>query len=176
MSNKERGNREELKIAKLLTKISGIQFHRVGVCSGARHTTQGINAVGFIGDVFTEHEEYSKLIIEVKATKHKIELTDIFNPKSLLSQYILQCERECNNQEWVLIVVVSGKTPFWLCIRFPEDVMADFNVAIKYNHIFRYGKMTTFDKYLIGELSDELRPKDDNDTNEEISSVTEEKS
>jgi hypothetical protein len=154
MNTKKKGNRIELQMAKLLTKISGIKFNRVGVCSGARHTKENINANGFIGDIFTEDKKHSKLVIEVKGTKKPILLTDIFNNKSLLSNYIEQCKRESNNQDWLLIVKVNGRTPFFICENNTHIVVNGVNedIVLKYPDIFKNSIPISFGRFWLGEL------------------------
>jgi hypothetical protein len=156
-NNKQKGGRVELKIAKLLTQITGTQFHRVGVCSGSRFTSANIRAVGFYGDVFTEDEKYKYLCIEVKATKKIVSITDIFNEKSLLSSYILQCMRE-SPLDWILIVVVNGRQPFFLCqyeTFLPQkdsDVVDSHKIVEKYADIFKNSKVIEIGDYMIGIL------------------------
>lgn len=142
-NNKNKGKRVELEISHLLTNITGIKFNRVGVSSGARFTKEGINANGFIGDIFTQDEHYKNLVIECKGTKKVICVLDLFNHKSLLNEYIDQCKRECDGKQWLLIVKMNKRDCFYLCY---EDVIN------KFPKIFDYSIPIIHGGYFIGIL------------------------
>jgi hypothetical protein len=156
---KKKGSRVELAMAKLLTKITGTQFHRVGVCSGSRFTTQNIQTVGFQGDLFTEDPLYKDLMVEVKGTTKIVSVTDIFNHKSLLWSYIDQCKRECGSKDYLLIVKVNGRTPFYFTPyemfkpNKENPVIVDvYSVIDKYPKIFENSVPTVFGSWYIGLL------------------------
>ena len=100
INSKKKGNRFELVISKKLTEITGIKWYRVGVSSGARYTT--IGAEKYRGDITTDNKDLQKYIIETKATKNRISMEDIVNPKSRFNEWIEQCIRESDNDNWVL--------------------------------------------------------------------------
>jgi hypothetical protein len=77
INSKKKGNAFELSCAKLLTELTGAKWHRVGVSSGARATYGGIQDPRYRGDVFSEEEEYSGLVIECKKIKDRISLEDL---------------------------------------------------------------------------------------------------
>jgi len=112
INSKKKGNRFELEIAKLLTQITEKQWYRVGVSSGARFTT--IGAEKFRGDITTDNIELQQYIIETKATKGRVTLEDIVNPKSKLNEWIEQCIREAPENKWILIFKANNGNTFAL--------------------------------------------------------------
>jgi hypothetical protein len=119
INSKKKGNRFELVIAKLLTEKTGFKWYRVGVSSGARYTTQG--AEKYRGDVTTDDKEYIKYIIETKATKSRVSLEDVVNPKSKFNEWIEQCIRETDNDNWTLFFKANNGKIFGL-----EPLETDF--------------------------------------------------
>lgn len=107
---KRKGNNFEKEISKLLTETTKVPFHRVGVCSGARATTQGLGT-GFIGDVFTEYVRFKDIIIECKAY-NDLSFNELFSDKSKLFDWIAQCRKESQGKEWVLFIKLNHKGIF----------------------------------------------------------------
>ena len=112
LNSKKKGNRFELEVSKALTKITGAEWYRVGVSSGARFTKQGIES--FQGDILTENLEYKGIIIECKATKDRISMEDLANKKSKFWEWIEQVEEESPRKEWVLIFKANNGKMFFV--------------------------------------------------------------
>ena len=112
INSKKKGNKFELVCAKELTKITNVKWNRVGVSSGARFTTQGIEA--FQGDVFTENNQYKNIIIECKATKGRVSLEDLINKKSKFWSWINQSNKESSGKDWLLMFKANNGTLFYV--------------------------------------------------------------
>ncbi|MDD4983702.1 MAG: hypothetical protein PHH82_02590 [Candidatus ainarchaeum sp.] len=112
INSKKKGNRFELEVSKTLIKITGAEWYRVGVSSGARFTKQGIES--FQGDILTENPEYRGIIIECKATKDRISMEDLANKKSRFWEWIEQVEGESPGKEWVLIFKANNGKVFFV--------------------------------------------------------------
>ena len=109
-----KGKNFERSVVKILSKITNCIWERVP-CSGAFATSRKTESFVFNGDVFCEQEPYREsIVIECKATKELILISDIFNPKSLLNKWITQCKRECGNSNWLLIFKMNGRKPIFL--------------------------------------------------------------
>ncbi len=171
----KKGKSFERDIVKSLKKLTNKEWYRVPMSGAFGTINKSVKNNSFKADVFCEDELYKDLVIECKATKEIIELTHIFNPKSTLNEFITQAQTESKGKDWLLIVKVNNRKTFFICSRFPEDMQSD-NVVMKYNQIFKYSTMTIFDTYILGILCDELRPKNDKNTNEEVPSITEKES
>ena len=113
VNSKKKGNRFELKIAKLLTEKTGVKWYRVPL-SGAFATKQGTKDIRFKGDIYTDDKYYNNIVIECKATKDRITLEDIYNIKSKLWKWIQQSERESNNKQWLLFFKANNGKIFIL--------------------------------------------------------------
>ena len=97
-----KGKRFEREIAKKLSKLTSVKWHRTP-SSGAMSTTQSITDNRFKGDIFTEDERYNYIVIECKITKKKITLSDLLNPNSIIYKWISQTLREAESRDWILI-------------------------------------------------------------------------
>jgi len=112
INSKKKGNRFELEVSKALTKITGAEWYRVGVSSGARFTKQGLES--FQGDILTENQEYTGIIIECKATKDRVCVEDLANKKSKFWEWIEQVEKESAGKDWVLIFKANNGKMFFV--------------------------------------------------------------
>ena len=83
----------ERKVARVLSKITEVEWKRVPL-SGAAATT-GAKPSYFIGDVYCNEPLYKyKPVIEVKITKTKAALSDFYNLKSKVWQWFQQADKE----------------------------------------------------------------------------------
>jgi|GEM_PF-5296189 len=110
INSKKKGNRFELEIAKVLTNLTGSQWYRVGVSSGARFTT--IGAEKFRGDITTDDPGFQQYVIETKAIKGRVTFEDIVNPKSKLNVWIEQAIAESQGKQWVLFFKANNGNIF----------------------------------------------------------------
>ena len=122
MNNKKKGNRGELEIAKLLTKITGTDWKRVPA-SGALFTTKTHEM--FKGDVYTLDPEYKGVVVEVKNWKGKISINDMYNDNSRFNKAIIQTVNESYNSECGLFFFKSGGKWFWTNIRRGDSNIVD---------------------------------------------------
>lgn len=105
INSKRKGGNFELQIAHFLTYIASSPWHRVGVSSGARATTQGLQN-GFQGDVFST--KYPNTIIECKHWK-ELSVSDLYNPVSLFANAIKQTKKESQGKDWILFVKANNQ-------------------------------------------------------------------
>ena len=143
MKTKQKGNRWERHFANLLTKHTGVKWHRTA-SSGAMATAQGITDQRFRGDIFTEDNNFSNLVIEVKAWKDNIRLEDIYRPKSNFWKWIKQADRESGDKDWVLLfhtnngyswVVFRDMPPIHREVQQMSGIIDDKVFEIKIKHI-----------------------------------------
>ena len=154
-----KGKRVEREVAKLLSKLTGCVWERVPM-SGAFSTTRKTQSCVFNGDLFCEEEPYKEsLVVEVKATKELILLSDIFNPKSLLNKWIGQCMRESGDADWILIFKSNGRKPIILCKyevfkpKTPSSLIIDsYYMQEKYSKLFLNLSCYVFGQFIIGEI------------------------
>jgi len=139
----KKGKRVEREVAKILSRLTNCTFERVPM-SGGFATSRNTKSCVFNGDLFCEEEPYKEsLVVEVKATKEKILISDILNEKSTLNKWIAQSKRECGTADWLLIFKMNGKKTIFLCT---------YHVLLKYKKIFENSKPTQCSDYWIGEL------------------------
>lgn len=96
-----KGHRFERDVANWLTSKTGVKWHRTPM-SGA--TASCNNLSNFRGDVFSEAQQYSDLVVEAKNYKNPVNLQDINNPKSDFNSWISQTEKEAGNRFWLLFI------------------------------------------------------------------------
>lgn len=104
----KKGHRFERKVAKWLSSITGAKFYRTPN-SGATATSFAINS--FAGDVLTEEQAYSGLVIECKHHSEPTTINDLFNKKSKFWRWVFHAQRESGGRAWVLFFKSDrGKT------------------------------------------------------------------
>jgi len=103
----KKGKAFEREAVKILDDITGAIWKRVPM-SGAFATVNKSNDPRFCGDVFTEDERYSKVVIECKVTK-SFEINDLFSMNGKLASWINQCETESREMPWILIFKINRK-------------------------------------------------------------------
>ena len=130
INSKKKGNRFELEIAKILTELTNTKWYRVGVSSGARFTT--IGAEKYQGDVTTDDSMYQNVIIECKATKNRITLEDIANPKSRLYEWINQAKQK--DKKWILFFKANNGSIFYLKPDNQKDIITSSSDVVYLDH------------------------------------------
>ena len=100
---KRKGNDFERAVAKFLSQITLVEWKRVPQ-SGAAATT-GAKPKAFLGDVYCNEElhKYANLVVETKATKKKITLSDVVNTKSTFWKWMFQAEKESAKKPFLLV-------------------------------------------------------------------------
>lgn len=104
INSKRKGSAFELQIAHFLTNIDSSPWYRVGISSGARATTQGLQN-GFQGDVFSP--DHKDLVVECKHWRF-LTISDLFNTKSDFFKAIRQSETEAQGKEWLLFIKANN--------------------------------------------------------------------
>ena len=103
----KKGKNGEREVAKLLTKITNVNWRRVP-SSGALFTSQ--QAKKFKGDVYTDSPLFENVVVEVKNTKKGLTVSDMFNKKSCLYKWLDQLEKETGQHDTgVLFFKDKGK-------------------------------------------------------------------
>ena len=110
VNSKGKGNRAERELAMLLGYITGVKWHRVP-CSGALFTTN--NSLPYKGDVYCNDDLYSDIVIECKHYKTPVRVLDLFNDKSIFSDWVRQLRLESKGCDGFLFFKNAGKW-FWL--------------------------------------------------------------
>lgn len=91
VNSKKKGNRFELKIAKYLSKQTGVKWARVPT-SGATFTSQGMPQ--YRGDITCSDTTYDDYVIECKHYRAAVTLQDLVSPKSKLWNWVNQLIKE----------------------------------------------------------------------------------
>jgi Holliday junction resolvase len=110
----QKGKGFERQIVKQLVLLTGSDWKRVPM-SGAFSTVNKSEDKRFFGDVFTENEKYKDLVVECKKTKQPITLFELVNPKSRISEWLEQTERESKGKDWILIFSWNNSKIFYIC-------------------------------------------------------------
>lgn len=134
MNSKQKGNRFELEIAKYLTKTTGKKYHRVGICSGSRATTQGLGK-GFKGDVFSEEDD---TYIECKSIK-ELKINELFSFSGRVFEWITKLEQQ--KESWVLFIKINNQGKF-IISKMPNTLIMKNDTSI----------IKIFDKYYMTRL------------------------
>lgn len=116
-----KGKAFESVIAKLLTNKLGVEFHRTPQ-SGATATNYNLENKQLRGDVFTENEQWKRLVIECKRRREKISIDNLFIPikkQNSLNAWIEETwkKADCNytfgrSENWVLFFK-SNRSPIY---------------------------------------------------------------
>jgi len=142
-----KGKGFERWVANHLTEKIGVKFHRVPM-SGGFATSFDTKAQEFQGDVFTEDDRYKNITIECKAHK-ELSITELFNPKSKLYDWIKQSTDEAKDNPWILFFKINNKGTY---ICYPKMIQVDLVAFIT----LTLRKATTFieidDKWSIRRL------------------------
>jgi len=127
--SKAKGNAGERDVARILSYLTGIEWHRVPY-SGAG-ATSGYNPE-LRGDVYCNEvtssgESYKDLVVEVKNHKGLVSVNDLMNEGSSFNSWLTQVKRESkvpvlsqstghlnsNSLNWLLFFKSGGKW-FWI--------------------------------------------------------------
>jgi hypothetical protein len=127
VNGKQKGNSYEREIANYLTYLLGVKYNRVPM-SGAFATVSHVENPLFKGDVFTEDEEYKKIIIECKSWAD-MKLVEFFNLQSKIYDWIAQAKRESDGLPWLLFIKISRQGDFLI---YDETYLASYT---KFSHI-----------------------------------------
>lgn len=111
--SKDKGNRFERQVAKVLTNLTGVEWQRVPM-SGAFATVKGTKDNRFKGDIFTENKKFSNIVIECKSTKERITIDEIPNPSGRIMNWINQTKEESQGMDWILIFKGNNGRIFFL--------------------------------------------------------------
>jgi len=135
-----KGKSFERQVVKLLSNSTNSIWKRVPM-SGAFSTVNKSNDSRFYGDVFSEDKQFSDIVVECKKTKAPITITEIFNPKSRLIDWVIQTRTESKNNPWVLIFSWNNSKIFYLSEN--KETLERLNL----NNFINY------DKYFLGILN-----------------------
>ena len=105
-----KGKGFERVTAKLLTKLTGVDWQRVPQ-SGAFATVNRSEDPRFFGDVFTEDSEFSDVVIECK-NYSALEINDLFNEGSKFWKWVEQASTESKGLDWLLIIQIKRRGIF----------------------------------------------------------------
>ena len=105
-----KGKRGEREVAKLLTRLTCVDWKRVP-SSGALFTTH--QSVEFRGDVYCVTKPYDDVVVEVKNHKGMVSFNDLLNPDSILWNWVSQLKAESQDSLGVLFFKSNGKWCWW---------------------------------------------------------------
>lgn len=140
-----KGKKFEREVVKRLEKITGSKWFRVPQ-SGATATAQGVDDPRFKGDVFTDDERYSDLVVECKIRKDPITIIDMVNPKRDLIDWINQAETQAKEKTF-LLVFRWNKSKKILAVTNSTQVELEL-----INSVFTFNLKGSFTLYRLGEL------------------------
>ena len=142
-NSKKKGGNYDRDEAKFLTKVTGVEWYRVGVSSGARGTTTNNSIEAWVGDVFTDNVHFKDIVIEAKAYS-SFKITDFYREKSDFRKWISQSEKESDGKDWALFFKINNQgqyvvTPgYRFCDLFSVDFKTDIviEIFIDNNHYY----------------------------------------
>ena len=125
INSKRKGNSGERELAKLLSHITGVPWHRVP-CSGSLFTSGSQDL--YRGDVYSNDPFYCDVVIECKNYKTPVRVSDLFNPKSTFNSWLLQLRSESSGTDgflffrercrWYWVRSISGPNSPSLNVKF----------------------------------------------------------
>jgi len=101
-----KGKRWERDAAKLLTKTTGAEWHRVPMSGAYATQNPKLKTQNFKADLFTEDERYASMTVECKAVRF-LSVNMMFNKKSMLHEWIRKLEFTTGKEagtDWVLLI------------------------------------------------------------------------
>ena len=111
LNSKQKGNRAERELSKLLSFITGVRWYRVP-CSGSLFTNR--SEVLYRGDVYCNDSLFCDVVIECKHYKTFVRVGDLFNPKSLFNVWLDQLRSESYGTDGFLFFKERGR---WYWVR-----------------------------------------------------------
>lgn len=167
--SKQKGNRGERDISKILSYLTGLKWHRVP-CSGAI-ATAGHNAK-LKGDVYCPEQGYDDLVVEVKNYAGSVSVNDLVNEGSDFSSWLEQVKAESkvpvlsestghiksSSLNWLLFFKSKGKW-FWIKPQGGVWMFPSLLKALRKNSKFYYnlGMLLETGKMIKGEKKDESK-------------------
>ena len=135
-----KGKRFEREVAYLLTELTDAKWYRIPT-SGAMGTSQGIRSL--TGDVTTEDEEYTNIVIECKHYK-AITINELYSKKSKFWKAIRQTETESKGQDWLLFFKINNLGTYVIGIpNVLTQFKFDFTNELRINSYYTMLKVNT---------------------------------
>ena len=135
INSKNKGNRAELELAKILTQRFGLPFARVGVSSGARPKQvklDGSAKHAFTGDLVVP--DGFRFSVEVKAVNKDVDLLD---SSALLDKFLTQAADDAASIEKIPLLCWKRNRKGWLAVLPERSVFGKTIVFTHYYSVYR---------------------------------------
>ena len=146
INSKNKGNRAELELAKILTKRFGLPFARVGVSSGAR--PKQVKLDGSAKQVFTSDlvtPSGFRFSVECKSVNKDV---DLLHQSALLDKFLKQAADDAASIEKIPFLCWKRHRKGWIAVLPERYVFSKAIVFTNYYSVYREWVVCSLDALL----------------------------